>query len=148
MDRPRSDCRDSGGGYLGAGRFRYQQPDSAFHGENHGYGCPVAPVPWQWPVQHAGPVYFGTGALLCRDCRSNPEFLDTAQTKARSIQAGESKLRSGAAGRFATPGGCASSSCGISAATGPCSRPRNGPGVSSRAITAGKPVAKPILVAA
>ena len=99
MDRPCSDCRASRRGYLGAYRFRYQEPDSAFPSKNHGYGRPVAAIPWQWTIQRPGSVHFGAGTLLCWNCRRDPELLDTAKTKADSQQAGKGNPNSRSASR-------------------------------------------------
>jgi len=150
MDRPPSDRRDSRGEHLGTHRFAYHQPDSAHHGENHGHGCPVAYVPWQWTIQRPRPVYFGAGALLRGDCRRNPEFFDPAQTKTDSQQAGKGNPNSSSAYGSAAGavGDCASASPRTSATTGPYSSPRYGHSDSGRPTPDGKPVVKPILVAA
>ena len=102
MDRPRGHCCARGGSGLGIYRFCHQQSGSAVAGENHGRGCPIAAIPGQGRRQRACSVDCGSRALLCRDCRCDPEFLCTAQIEGAAQQAGEGESDSRAARRAAT----------------------------------------------
>ena len=135
MDRPRGDRRDPGGGDLGIYCFPHQQPRPPRAGEDHGRRCPVPAIPWQRRLQRSSFVYRGSGALLCRDRRRNPEFLAATQTQDDSHQGGEGKPDSDAIDRThaadcsaaLTTSGCACSGVSFGALVADYVRDRAGP---------------------
>ena len=101
MDRPRGHCCARGGSGLGIYRFCHQRSGSAVAGENHGRGCPIAAIPGQGRRQRACSVDCGAGALLCRDCRCDPEFLPAAQIGV--LRSKPARLSSGSRAAGVTP---------------------------------------------